>query len=166
MRAERTGAALGRRHGNLFAPSFSFPAQLGHSVHSGCRADRVCSRVLLWVYSLSSLSLQEPSVRVEGPGAGDGLHWRWSHCGAQRDKSCERMAWRWDGASLPLVMPSLTRKAHFWLLLLAQSKESFLMLGGVLEGTEICWQHISICMMRCKQDGFWHEKPSVETSNH
>lgn len=74
MRAERTGAALGRRHGNLFAPSFSFPAQLGHSVHSGCRADRVCSRVLLWVYSLSSLSLQEPSVRVEGPGAGDGLH--------------------------------------------------------------------------------------------
>lgn len=39
-------------------------------------------------------------------------------------------------------------------------------LRGVLEGTEICWKHISICMMRCKQDGFWHEKPSVETSNH
>lgn len=70
MRAERTGAALERRHGNLFAPSlFSFPAHLGHSVHSGYRAGRVCSCVLLWVYSLSTLSLQELSVRVVGDQA-------------------------------------------------------------------------------------------------
>lgn len=44
------------RHGNLFAPPlFSFPAHLGHSVTGGQRAGRVCSCLLLWVYSLSRL---------------------------------------------------------------------------------------------------------------
>lgn len=75
-----------RRHGKLLAPSlFSLPAQPGHAGSSGQRAGRVCSRALLWVYSLSSLSLQEPCCKKQGLGLRDDLHWRWGHCEAVKE---------------------------------------------------------------------------------